>query len=143
MPEVEAITDDVLVLAALEMFSGDGDAERNSGDQPVYVTPAGSRLAGVIKSPSNHLVSRKLPSYFETKALRTIDEARKIWGNACRLPQTWTRMSNYVCYVVERYCQRYHPGAQVFVYLCVSGALRGRWCERVGSWFWVSIIYFV
>lgn len=59
--EAEAITDDVLVSAALEMFGGDGgDGERsNGGAQPVRVIAAGSRVAGVIKSPSNHLVSRK------------------------------------------------------------------------------------
>eukprot|EP00752_Nemacystus_decipiens_P006822 g6124.t1 len=52
--ESEAITDDVLVSAALEMF---GEASNDSQAQPPpqAPTPAASHVAGVIKSPSNHL----------------------------------------------------------------------------------------
>ncbi|CAN0444916.1 unnamed protein product [Pylaiella littoralis] len=53
--EAEAITDDVLVSTALEIFCGDGDGERSNVAQLAHMTPAGTRLAGVIKSSSNHL----------------------------------------------------------------------------------------
>ncbi len=61
MPESEAITDDVLVSAALEMF---GEASNDA--QAVMPPPPGTRVAGVIKSPSNHLVSvRERPRMLE------------------------------------------------------------------------------
>ncbi|CAM9649156.1 unnamed protein product [Pylaiella littoralis] len=53
--EAEAITDDVLVSTALEIFCGDGDGESCNVAQLAHMTPAGTRLAGVIKSSSNHL----------------------------------------------------------------------------------------
>lgn len=53
--ESEAITDDVLVSAALEMF---GEASSDTQAQPQAPTPAATHVAGVIKSPSNHLVSQ-------------------------------------------------------------------------------------
>lgn len=52
--ESEAITDDVLVSAALEMF---GEASNEPQAQAQAPTAAATRVAGVIKSPSNHLVS--------------------------------------------------------------------------------------
>ncbi|CAB1108562.1 unnamed protein product [Ectocarpus sp. CCAP 1310/34] len=53
--ESEAITDDALASAALEMCeAGDG------GSSNVQTPPAVNGVLGVIKSPSNHLVSRQL-----------------------------------------------------------------------------------
>eukprot|EP00903_Cladosiphon_okamuranus_P006879 g6699.t1 len=52
--ESEAITDDVLVSTALEMF---GEASSDGQAQPQAPTPtlSATHVAGVIKSPSNHL----------------------------------------------------------------------------------------
>lgn len=69
----EAIADDVLVCGALEMFGGtrvggggeisnDDARSRSSSSSSVNRPPRGSaavtsRVTGVVKSPSNHLVS--------------------------------------------------------------------------------------
>lgn len=58
--ESEAITDDVLVSAALEMFgeaNNDTHAQQQAQAQAQAPTSAATHVAGVIKSPSNHLVS--------------------------------------------------------------------------------------
>lgn len=55
--ESEAISDDVLVSAALEMF-GEASNDAHAQPQAQAPTPAATHVAGVIKSPSNHLVSR-------------------------------------------------------------------------------------
>lgn len=69
--ESEAITDDVLVSEALEMFGGTGEEEggegssddfsrsRSSSSRNFNRRPSGaaSRVTGVVKNPSSHLVS--------------------------------------------------------------------------------------
>ena len=54
--ESDAITSDVLVSAALEMF-GEAGSDSQAQAQPQAPTPAATHVAGVIKSPSNYLVS--------------------------------------------------------------------------------------
>ena len=77
--ESEAITDDVLVSGALEMFGGidaEGRGEGSNGGTwsrsssssnvnrpPPRVALVTSRLTGVVKSPSNHLVSASAVQY--------------------------------------------------------------------------------
>lgn len=76
--ESEAITDDVLVSGALEMFGGadgrgegsndGGSCSRSSSSSNINRPPPGaasgiSRVTGVVKSPSNHLVSTSALQY--------------------------------------------------------------------------------
>lgn len=69
----EAITDEVLVSGALEMFGGPGAGGGGEGSKHhdtrsrFSLRPSGSaevtsRVAGVVKSPSNHLVSSSITS---------------------------------------------------------------------------------
>ena len=87
--ESEAITDDVLVSGALEMFGGT-DAEgrgegtndggpwsRSSSSSNINRPQPGaasvtSRVTGVVKSPSNHLVSASAVQYIQIVAYGTV-----------------------------------------------------------------------